>query len=143
MATTTDAAVRAASAIFIPASHGMGFQQKSRPFLVSVIRSDELEMAAVVTIDGSTTKQAVQAAFEQAVRAYLAGLAREAFARNLDGELDDVDGGTYTVSYNRVSAILLTIPGVVDHEALTVGGGTANLTMASDQTPVLTGVTVT
>ena len=56
--------------------------------------------------------------------------------------LDTLAEETYTVSYNRISAILLTIPGVVDHTALLVGGGTENISVAADAVPVLTEVTV-
>ena len=52
-------------------------------------------------------------------------------------------GQRYTVSYNRVSALLLSVPGVIDHTALTVAGGTANVSVPADGVPVLTEVTVT
>ena len=54
----------------------------------------------------------------------------------------DMAGKTYTVSYNRISYLLLSIPGVKDYTALTVDGATANITIAADEVPVLTGVTV-
>ena len=99
-------------------------------------------MAATVTIDGTTTREAVRTAFQAAVQAYFASLVTTAFGQNLDGQLDTLETETYTVSYNRISAILLTIPGVVDHTALTVGGGTGNVSVAADEVPVLTEVTV-
>ena len=52
-------------------------------------------------------------------------------------------GQGYTVSYNRVSALLLSVPGVIDHTALTVAGGTVNVGVPADGVPVLTEVTVT
>lgn len=77
--------------------------------------------------------------FRRPWAAYLAGLVKTAFTRNLDGELDDVAGQRYTVSYNRVSALLLSVPGVIDHTALTVAGGTASVSVPADGVPVLTG----
>ena len=103
----------------------------------------ELSVSAAVSIDGTTTKGAVQTAFRAALTDYLAGLVKTAFALNLDGELDNVAGQTYTVSYNRISALLLGVLGVIDHTALTVAGGTANVSVPADGVPVLTEVRVT
>lgn len=102
----------------------------------------ELAVAATVTIDGTTTKAAVREALEQAVKDYISGLAREAFSTNIDLQLETMEGRRYTVLYNRIAFLLLAIPGVLDYSALTVGGGTANISVAADKLPVLTGVTV-
>ena len=110
---------------------------------VTAAQGVELAVTATVSIDGTTTKGKVQTAFQAALAAYLAGLVKTAFTRNLDGELDDVAGQRYTVSYNRVSALLLSVPGVIDHTALTVAGGTASVSVPADGVPVLTEVTVT
>lgn len=111
---------------------------------VTVVAAESLELSvsATVTIDGTTTKEAVQTAFAEALGTYFRSLVTTAFAQNLDGQLDTLAEETYTVSYNRISAILLTIPGVVDHTALLVGGGTQNVSVAADAVPVLTEVTV-
>ena len=110
---------------------------------VTAAQGVELSVSAAVSIDGTTTKGAVQTAFRAALTDYLAGLVKTAFALNLDGELDNVAGQTYTVSYNRISALLLGVLGVIDHTALTVAGGTANVSVPADGVPVLTEVTVT
>lgn len=102
----------------------------------------ELPVSSTVTIDGTTTREAVQTAFAGALGAYFHSLVTTAFSRNLDGQLDTLEIETYTVSYNRISAILLMIPGVVDHTALLVGGGTENISVAADAVPVLTEVRV-
>lgn len=119
--------------------------EKQRPVgaAVTVVAANakELSVSATVTIDG-TTKEAVKTAFTEALGAYFRSLVTTAFAQNLDGQLDTLAEETYTVSYNRISAILLTIPGVVDHTALLVGGGTENISVAADAVPVLTEVTV-
>ncbi|MEA4934902.1 MAG: baseplate J/gp47 family protein [Lawsonibacter sp.] len=105
--------------------------------------AQELAVAVGVTIDGTTTKAEVKISFETAVRDYLNRLAREAFADNIDLQLEPLNSKSYTVLYNRIAFLLLSIPGVVDYTALTVGGGTANITIDADKLPVLTGVTVT
>ncbi|WP_312637124.1 baseplate J/gp47 family protein [Oscillibacter sp.] len=102
-----------------------------------------LEVSAAVSIDGSTSKEAVQDALEQAVGAYFKSLVSGSFSRNLDAELDALEEQTYTVLYNRVAFLLLSIPGVVDYTALTVGGGESNVVIAADEVPVLGEVTVT
>lgn len=109
---------------------------------VTAARAKELAVTAEVTIDGSTTREAVQTAFEKAVKEYFGTVVGSVFGQNLDGQLDTLETETYTVSYNRISAILLMIPGVVDHTTLLVGGGTENILMAPDEVPVLTEVTV-
>ena len=120
--------------------------EKQRPVgaAVTVVAAEarELSVSATVTIDGTTTKEAVKTAFTEALGAYFRSLVTTAFAQNLDGQLDTLAEETYTVSYNRISAILLTIPGVVDHTALLVSGGTQNVSVAADAVPVLTEVTV-
>ncbi|WP_455581213.1 baseplate J/gp47 family protein [Dysosmobacter sp.] len=109
---------------------------------VVAAQAREMAVAATVSIDGTTTKDAVQTALTEAVTAYLRGLTASAFADNVDLQLETMAGKTYTVLYNRIAFLLLSIPGVVDYTALRVGGGTANITVAADAVPVLTGVTV-
>lgn len=101
-----------------------------------------LAVSAAVTIDGTTTKAAVQEVLVTVVGAYLKSLVAGNFTQNLDAELDTIAEKTYTVLYNRIAFLLLSIPGVVDYSALTVGGGTANVTVAADEVPVLGEVTV-
>ncbi len=86
-----------------------------------------VNVAAAVSIDSSTTLEIVEAALESSLDAYLRGLAFEG----------------YTLLYNRVAFLLLDIDGVVDYTALTVNGGTANITIGDSQVPVPGTVTVT
>jgi len=102
----------------------------------------ELAVAATVSIDGTTTKAKVQTAFETAVWEYLKSLVSENFTSAIDLDFDTLESKTYTVLYNRIAFLLLSVPGVVDYSSLTVAGGTANLTIAADEVPKLTGVTV-
>lgn len=132
-----DETVRAAAA---------GYIETQRPIgpAVTVVSATahNLAVAATVTIDGTTTLAAVQAAFQAEMAAYLAELTQAAFADTIDLDFDTMAGKTYTVSYNRISYLLLSIPGVKDFSLLTVGGGTTNITIAADEVSVLTGVTV-
>ena len=109
---------------------------------VVAAKARELAVTATVTIDGTTTKETVQAEFAQALAAYFRTLVSAAFQQNLDWQLDILAENTYAVSYNRISAILLTIPGVVDYTVLQVGGGSGSIAVAVDEVPVLTEVHV-
>lgn len=109
---------------------------------VEAARGLQMAVEAAVTIDGTTSREQVRAALEDTVRDYLRTLAAAAFADNIDLQLETLAEKTYTVLYNRIAFLLLSIPGVVDYTALTVAGGTANLSLEADQVPVLTGVVV-
>lgn len=86
-----------------------------------------VNVAAAVTLDGSVEKSAVKDAFTAALKGYLQSVA--------------FTGGA--ALYNRIAFLLLSVPGVTDYTALTVNGGTANVTLTADQVPVLGAVTVT
>ena len=75
--------------------------------------------------------------------AYLRDLTSSAFHGNIDMQLETLDSRTYTVLYNRIAYLLLSIPGVVDYTSLTVNGGTANIVVGGTEVPVLTEVSVT
>ena len=53
------------------------------------------------------------------------------------------DDKAYTVIYNRVLALLLTVDGVINATSLTVNGGTADITVQPNQVPVVGTVEVT
>jgi len=86
-----------------------------------------INVATTVTIDSTTTIEAVQAAFESNIDAYIKSLAFSG----------------YTLLYNRIAFFLLDIDGVVDYSVLTVNGGTSNISIGENQVPVLGTVTVT
>lgn len=102
----------------------------------------ELTVSAAVTIDGTTSKETVRAALESAVRDYLQELSKNAFSDNIDLQMETMEDKSYTVLYNRIAFLLLSIPGVVDYTELTVGGGNENISIEADKLPVLSGVTV-
>lgn len=93
---------------------------------VASARSVAIDVAVTLTLDGSTTLAAVKEALVSSLDTYLQGVAFE----------------TYSVLYNRIAYLVLDIPGVVNYTALTVNGGTANVTLEGDQVPVTGTVTV-
>lgn len=105
--------------------------EEVRPICVDVTvvaaTETELAIAAAVQIDSTTTKEVVQEKFTALVDAYCKSIA---FA-------------SQTVVYNRIAYMLLSIDGVTDFTALTVNGGTENITLADNAVPVLGSVTVT
>ena len=103
----------------------------------------QVAVAASCTIDGSTTKDAVSRTFRDAVTAYLRQLTAEAFSDHVDCGLEEPRDRGYTILYNRVAFLLLSIPGVVDYTSLTINRGTLNLSVAADQAPVLGEVSIT
>lgn len=105
--------------------------EEVRPICVDVTvvaaTETELAIAAAVQIDSTTTKEVVQEKFTALVDAYCKSIA---FA-------------SQTVVYNRIAYMLLSIDGVTDFTALTVNGGTENITLDDNAVPVLGSVTVT
>lgn len=86
----------------------------------------EISAEAEVVIDPSTTVAEVQEAFYKALEEYIHEIAFE----------------VYTLSYNKVGYLLMSIPGVVDYTALTVNGGTENVVIDTGEVPVLGEVNV-
>lgn len=79
-----------------------------------------VDVAYTAVLDGSATQEAVRTAFTQSLEAYIKGLTFR----------------DYTLLYNRVALLLLSVPGVRDYTALTVNGGTVNVPIGQDQVPV-------
>ena len=86
-----------------------------------------INISATITIDSTTTKDAVQTAFKTALQEYLSIIA---FTK-------------YTLVYNRISYMLLDIDGVVDYSSLSINGGTTNITIGSSQVPTVGTVVIT
>lgn len=85
-----------------------------------------INVTASISIDASTTLSTVQDTFVTALRTYLKNIAFD----------------TYTIVYNRISYILLDINGVIDYTSLVVNGGTENITIGSEQVPVIGSVVI-
>jgi len=85
-----------------------------------------INVAATVTVESSTTPEAV----------------RETFAARLDEHLKSIAFTGQNLLYNRVAYLLLGIDGVSDYTALTVNGGAGNVEIGTEQVPVLGEVAV-
>jgi uncharacterized phage protein gp47/JayE len=107
-----------------------GHIESNRPICATVtvasVEGLNINVAATITIDSSTTKAAVQEAFQKALTEYLQSIALV----------------KYTLVYNRIAYMLLDIPGVIDYSSLTINGGTANITLDDDQVPIVGTVVV-
>ena len=99
----------------------------------------EITVSAGVTVSG-TTPGAVQAELESRLKDYLAQLVRGKYQKIYYGPEED---GPYSLIYNRVLALLLSIEGVENFAVLTVNGTTADVMLQADQVPVLKEVSVT
>lgn len=86
-----------------------------------------INVTAAVTLDGSAPLSQVKTEFEAALDAYLMELAFSAS----------------TLRYNQVAYLLLSIQGVSDFTALTINGGTGNVSIGDEQVPVKGTVTLT
>ena len=86
-----------------------------------------INVTAAVTLDGSAPLSQVKTEFEATLDTYLMELAFSAS----------------TLRYNQVAYLLLSIPGVSDFTALTINGGTGNVSIGDEQVPVKGTVTLT
>lgn len=99
----------------------------------------EIAVAAAVTVSGTSLDE-VERQLAAGVGDYLKTLIGSKYGKIYYGPDGDLP---YSLVYNRVLAILLTIPGVENFSALTVNGGTADVSIQADTIPVLGEVTVT
>lgn len=89
---------------------------------VTVESAEELQIniSATVIVEKSTTKQIVKDLFAAALKDYLR---EQIFTSSI-------------VNYNRITYLLLSIPGVADYSGLTINGGTENVPVGDTQIPV-------
>ena len=97
-------------------------------------------MRAVVVLSSATTAETVKAELETRLKEYLASLVAEKYGTIYYGPEED---RAYTVIYNRVLALLLTIDGVENATSLTVNGAAADMTVQPDEVPTPGTVEVT
>ena len=64
------------------------------------------------------------------------------FAGLLQEHLESIAFVDYTLSYNRVSFLLMSVEGVLDYASLLINGDDENITIADNEVPVLQGVTL-
>lgn len=100
----------------------------------------EIDVTAVVVISSATTPETVKAELEKRLGAYLADVIRSKYDVIYYGPGEDK---AYTVIYNRILALLLTIEGVENATTLTVNGGTADVEIQPDEAPTAGTVEVT
>ena len=98
-----------------------------------------IAVSAVVTVSGTTTG-AVQTALEKSMQTYLHQLIEKKYQTIYNTPEADT---AYTLYYNRVLALLLTIDGVETFSTLTVNGGTEDVTIPANKVPKLGTVKVT
>lgn len=108
--------------------------------LVSAPTAVKIDVTAVVVISSATTPETVKAELEKRLGTYLADVIRTKYDVIYYGPGEDK---AYTVIYNRILALLLTIDGVENATTLTVNGGTVNVEIQPDETPTLGTVEVT
>ena len=102
--------------------------------------SVELDVSAVVVITAATTAQTVKETFSARLGDYIEEIIRAKYGTIYYGPEED---GPYTVIYNRILALLLTIDGVENAASLTINGGTDDVTIQADEVPALGTVEVT
>ena len=86
-----------------------------------------ITISANVVLDGSRELQEVKADYEAVAKAFL----------------KDTIFTTYRVSYARLSALLLDVPGVEDFDSFLLNSGNGNVTVGDKQIPVLGTVSLT
>lgn len=126
-----DEAIVAACAAHIEAERPIGAA-------VTVISAGgvAIDVAAEVSVSGTTTVAAVAEQFAAALEKYLMDRASADFPAALNAEADDLPARRITVNYNKIAALLIDCDGVLDFGSLTVNGGTENLTLEPDQIPL-------
>ena len=87
-----------------------------------------ITVTASVTLDESTSEETVEADMEAALQQLFDSM---------------TVGAGETIRYNRVMALLLSLPGVVDCGSMTLNGSTNNVVLTSEQVPQLGTVTIT
>ena len=93
-----------------------------------------------MVISSATTAETVKAELEVRLKEYLSSLVAGKYGTIYYGPEEDL---AYTVIYNRILALLLTIDGVENATSLTVNGGTADVTVQPDEVPTPGTVEVT
>lgn len=106
---------------------------------VTAAREAEITVRAKVITLG-TTAEAVREELEKRLREQFRSMVQTKYRTICYGPEEDRD---YTLMYNRVLALLLSIDGVDTFTDLSVNGGTQDVTIPADSIPVLGEVVVT
>lgn len=100
----------------------------------------EISLSAQVILSPATTAETVEGEMKKRLGDYLATLVEEKYGTVYYSPQEDAP---YTVIYNRILALLLTIDGVVNAQSLTVSGGSVDVTVQAGQVPTVGTVEVT
>lgn len=106
---------------------------------VEAAKAVEISVSATVTLAGTTT-EVVKETLTAALQDYFKTLIDNKYQRIYYKPSEDLP---YTVVYNRILALLLTIPGVDNFSSLTVSGAEEDISIPADSIPTLGEVTVT
>jgi len=139
--TIVDANYGAASAAIVADCQAAIDAQRPLGATVAVESAVELPIAlsATVVLESGTTAAEVQTAMQESMENYLIDLIQ---AKYQTIYYDPADDAAYTLIRNRVLALLLTIPGVINATALTLNGSTSDVSIPAGNIPVLGSVEV-
>ena len=138
--TIVDSNMAPASPEIVEACQALLDAQRPVGATVTAAAPVELDISATVVITGSTTTEAVRETFTVRLKEYLAGVIKAKYDTIYYSPEEDT---AYTVIYNRILALLLTIDGVENAASLTVNGGAKDVTIQANQVPVAGTVEVT
>lgn len=99
-----------------------------------------IQVTVASKLDTSVTPALVAASLKARLAEYLRSLVEAKYAQPCDPAGEDTG---YTLSYNRVATLLMTLPGVVDYTSMTINGGRADVVIGKDQVPTVGEVSVT
>lgn len=99
-------------------------------------------IGAAVTVASAAAKAVTVSAAVQLDGSVTLGAVKEAFQAALTDHLQSIAFKKSVVVYARLGFLLLDIDGVQDYQNLTLNGSAANLTLADNEVPVLSEVTL-
>lgn len=133
----------AAAAVAACAAHIEAERPVGPAVTVEAAGTMDIRLETAVVLDACTSAETVRGALEAAAGEYLRDLAAAAFSGNADLQFETLEARRYTVLFNRIAFLLLSIPGVLDYTSLALNGAGENLTIPADTLPALREVTVT
>lgn len=115
-----------------PGCEGMGEGVASIGQFVTVVAAQAVNISVSVSVvkKAEATYEEIKDDFEKALKEYFKELATEDYSEDIK------------VRYNKISAILVDMPSVIDHDNLLVNGGEKNISFSNEEIPVLLEVTV-
>lgn len=110
-----------------PGEDGMGEGVATIGQICTVVAAEPIVVDVNVTVIKSAGSifSEIQSAFEQALGDYFKSVALESYSPEIK------------IRYNRISAVITSLDGVVDHEDLTLDGKAENISFSVNQIPIL------